>query len=337
VENLRNLVDQILVPHTAFMRATAKVEQCIKSVDGKNEPICLALIGESRTGKSRVQEYIEAAYPIVRLDDGLSVPVFRVSTPSMPTVMGLVEIMLEAMGDPKFDKGTERVKTIRLRKLLRNARTKMVVLDEFQHFYDKGSHKIWHYVADWLKILVDQAKVALLVGGLPSCKTVIDQNEQLTGRFLAPVMMPRFDWRNDNSRGEFISILSAFQEVLAKHFDIPCLDEEEMSFRCYCATGGLIGYLAKFLRQAVWNAIDAGSPVISLEDLAQAHGEAVWAQERTSDMPSPFDRSFAVTPTEELLAQVRRIGESALEPERHRRIRPRNAPSPSISEVLSAS
>ena len=283
-----------------------------------------------------MQEYIEAADPIVRLDDGLSVPVFRVSTPSMPTVLGLVEIMLEAMGDPKFDKGTERVKTIRLRKLLRNARTKMVVLDEFQHFYDKGSHKIWHYVADWLKILVDQAKVALLVGGLPSCKTVIDQNEQLTGRFLAPVMMPRFDWLNENSRDEVISILSAFQDELAKHFDLPCLSDEEMSFRCYGATGGLSGYLAKFLRQTVWNAIDAGSPVISLENLAQAHDEAVWAEERTSGMPSPFDRSFSVTATEELLARVRKIGESAPGPERPRRVRPRNAPGPKISEVLAA-
>lgn len=336
MENLRNLVDQILVPHTAFMQATTKVEQCIKSVDGKNEPICLALVGESRTGKSRVQEYIETAYPIVRLDDGLSVPVFRVSTPSMPTVMGLVEIMLEAMGDPKFDKGTERVKTIRLRKLLRKARTKMVILDEFQHFYDKGSHKIWHSVADWLKILVDQTKIALVVGGLPSCKAVINQNEQLKGRFLAPVMMPRFDWLNDNSRGEFTSILSAFQEVLAKHFDIPCLDEEEMSFRCYCATGGLIGYLAKFLRQAVWNAIDAGSPVISLENLAQAHDEAVWAEERTSGMPSPFARKFSVTPTEELLTRIQQIGQPAREPERPRRVRPRNAPAPKINEALSA-
>jgi hypothetical protein len=62
----------------------------------------------------------------------------------------------------------------------------------------------------------------------------------------------------------------------------------------------------------------------------------VWAQERTSGMPSPFARKFSVTPTEELLARVRRIGESAPEPERPRRVRPRNAPAPKINEVLSA-
>lgn len=336
MQHLRNLVDQILVPHTAFAQAAAKIDQCFKAVDGANEPICLAVIGESRTGKSRVQEYVQSQHPAIRTEDGLIAPVFRVVTPPIPTIKGLAETMLEAMGDPKYDKGTERTKTRRLIKLLKKARTKMVVLDEFQHFYDQGSHKIWYVVANWLKTFIDQTKVALLVAGLPSCRAVIDQNEQLRGRFMAPVMMPRFDWQNDASRAEFIAILSAFHEVLSQHFDMPALDTEDMAFRMFCATGGLIGYLAKLLRQAVWNAVDASSPIITLENLALAYEAAVWNDARTSSLPRPFERSFSVTPTTELLALVRHVGEASLEAEHTSHTRARKPPEPKLGHVLSA-
>ena len=184
----------------------------------------------------------------------------------------------------------------------------MVMIDEFQHFYDKGSHKVMHHVADWLKILADDSKVALIVAGLPSCQAVLDQNEQLSGRFLAPILMPRFDWKNETHREEFSGILGAFQESLGEHFDMPALDSLDMAFRCYCGTGGLIGYLAKFLRQAVWNAIDGKRRSISLEDLAHAHDESVWSKEGFANVISPFTRDFAPQPTEELLTKIQRVG-----------------------------
>ena len=250
MNKIRNIIDTTLVPHTAFEEATRRIEQCFKYADGV-EPVCMALVGESRTGKSRTLEECYINHPRIRTHEGLEVPILSVTTPSKPTVKGLAELMLQLIEDPKFTVGTENTKTIRLRTLMRNAGTKMVMIDEFQHFYDKGSHKVMHHVADWLKILVDDSRVALVVSGLPSCQAVLEQNEQLVGRFLSPIFMPRFDWRNDHYREEFIAILSAFYDSLAEHFDLPMLDQPNMSFRCYCGTGGLIGYLTKFLRQAV--------------------------------------------------------------------------------------
>jgi len=306
--NIRNIVDTILVPHTAFEEATRRIEQCFTYADGASEPICIALVGETRTGKSRALEEFDVRHPNVRTADGLHVPIVRVKTPSQPTVKGLAELMLHAMGDPKFSVGTENVKTIRLKTLMRNARVLIVMIDEFQHFYDKGSHKIMHHVADWLKILVDDAKVALVVAGLPSCQAVLTQNEQLAGRFLSPIFMPRFDWQDEAQREEFIAILAAFHESLSQHFDLPALHGPEMAFRVYCGTGGLMGYLTKFLRQAVWNALDAGSSTIGLSDLLRAHDQSVWAKDGLDSLPSPFSRAFSTQPTEDLLARILRIG-----------------------------
>lgn len=304
----KNIIDTTLVPHKAFDDASRRLDQCFYHAAETSEPLCLAIVGESRTGKTRLLEECCLRRPATRQSSGLTVPVLRVKTPSKPTVKGLVELMLYALNDPLYDKGTENRKTLRLRKLMRQCKTVMVIIDEFQHFYDKVSHKVQHHVADWLKILVDDTRVALVVAGLPSCKAVIEQNEQLAGRFLAPLVMPRFDWRCNESREEFIAILGAFHEALTPYFELPALDSPEMAFRCYYATGGLIGYLTKFLRQLVWNAQDKKQTVLSLADLQTAHHEAVWHAVGFAETPSPFAKDFSVQPSATVLERVRQLG-----------------------------
>ena len=335
--NPRNVVDSTLVPHTAFERACSRLKQCFDHADGAVEPICAAVLGPARAGKTRVLEECATDHPQERTRDGLNVPILRVKAPSKPTVKGLVELMLRAMGDPTFFVGTENQKTIRLLTLMKNAGTRMVMIDEFQHFQDKGSRRIMHHVADWLKILVDDSKVALVVAGLPSCGAVISQNEQLAGRFLSPILMPRFDWKIDNHREEFVGILGAFQESIGQFFDLPRLDSAEMVFRCYCATGGLMGYVTKFLRQAVWDAIDGGRKQITLEHLAVAHESAVWRHAGLSEISRPFSRSFIPLPSEDLLAKVMHVGTPVEIAEPPKRGRPRARLSESLRQALSAS
>lgn len=332
----RSIVENTLVPHLAFEEATRRLEQCFAYSENATEPICIALVGESRTGKSRALEECENNHPAVRTDEGLDMPILRVKTPSKPTVKGLAELMLRAMQDPLFDRGTENAKTGRLQTLMRNSGTRMVMIDEFQHFVDKGSHKVMHHVADWLKTLVDDSRGALVVAGLPTCQAVLEQNEQLAGRFLSPVFMPRFDWLRDDHREEFIAILGAFHDSLSNHFDLPVLDGKEMAFRCYCGTGGLMGYLSKFLRQMVWNALDANRRSISLQDLAQAHDEAVWSKSGPLGIPNPFTKAFPPTPTDDMVARVQRMG-VAEQPQPTTRSRPpKSNPGYTVRQVLSA-
>jgi hypothetical protein len=197
----------------------------------------------------------------------------------------------------------------------------MIMLDEFQHFYDKQSHKVMHHVSDWLKLLSDESNKSMVVSGLPSCQAVINQNEQLSGRFLSPIYMPRFAWDDDTLREQFISILEAFQEGLPK-FSMPDFGEDEMAFRFYCASGGLIGYVAKILRQAVWNATDCKTKVITLEDLAEAYQFSVYKDENEKkNCPiMAFDRNFSTKVNEELLIRARIIGTPSPEEPRKKRV-----------------
>lgn len=306
--NMNKLIEETLVPHSAFTYASNQLEQCFRYAEGAVEPICLPIVGESRTGKSRVLETLELNHKPYRTNDGMQIPIFSVSTPSNPTVKGLAELMLIKLGDPKYDKGTEQAKTNRLQTLIKECGTRMVIVDEFQHFVDKGSSKIAYHVADWLKTLADNSRVAIVVAGLPNCIDVLRANEQLAGRFMAKVVMPRFVWSNDDHREEFTAILSAFHQQLTLHFDLPDLSSDEMAFRFVVATGGLIGLLTKVLKRSVWNAIDEKSHTITLENFAAALALSIDTDFYNSVDLTPFSRTFSCNPTADLLERIAQVG-----------------------------
>lgn len=300
-------VDKILVAHSAYQRAERRITNQLLAAQQYADPICMALIGESRTGKSRLAESIMYQFPKERTHEGMKVPVLSVKTPSKPTVKGLVETLLSALGDPTcFKRASENEKTERLYKLLRQTGTHTLIIDEFQHFYDQGSHKVQHYLSDWLKIFVDTTGLRLIVVGLPSCMAVINQNEQLRGRFMSVIRLRRFEWQNTLDRGEFMATLDAFIIGLPG-YRFPDLSSEIMAFRFYCATGGLIGYIAKLLHQACLTANIDGRSEISLEDLAQAYEEAVWI-DSIFDIPNPFKVEIDESKAGLMLQHARQIG-----------------------------
>ncbi|RLL49804.1 transposase [Mariprofundus sp. EBB-1] len=312
---LRTKIDNVLIMHSAFKDAVERIQACYDGALSSADPTCLAVLGESRTGKSRALEHFQNEYLQYRNAEGLTTPILRIEVPSKPTVKGMLEELLHNIGDPSFDKGTESSKTIRLRKLMAESGTKMLILDEFQHFIDQASHNIQHHVADWLKILVDKTRVGLVVAGLPNCINVILSNDQLTRRFMAPQYFKRFDWTIVEERNEFRNILFTLQEDLSP-FDFPDLDSDDMSFRMYIASGGLIGYVIKILREATSIAVYAGTHSIDLEMIHKAQQRAILNVSQHA--PAPFSRKFILCPSKETVEEAMKLGVCEPEPPKKR-------------------
>jgi hypothetical protein len=141
---------------------------------------------------------------------------------------------------------------------------------------------------------------------IPSCHAVIEQNEQLAGRFQASAHLTRFSWRTEDKIQEFKEVLGAYEEELRIQFDLPDFQSNEIAFAFYGATGGLMGYLLNLLRQAVLNAKGEEKRRITREDFDRAH-EAIW--DGSGDAPRSFGKDFLFDPdNEDLLKRVERIG-----------------------------
>lgn len=300
-------VDSILVPHAIYQSAYDRIEQQIEADKRYSEPTCLALLGESRSGKSRLIKSLAQNYPEQVTKEGKHVPLLRIETPAKPTVKGLVETMLYTLGDPMWAKrGSEVEKTQRLYEILKRTKTHAIVIDEFQHFYDKASHKVQHHLSDWLKIFVDRTGLCVIVVGLKNAMAVINQNQQLRGRFHAPIQMRRFEWTDKADQRDFRACLNAYQQALSR-YDMPDLAHNEMALRFYCATGGLIGYVAKIMQEVCSTADRKSSKAIRLKDFASAFDVVIW-DHGMFKLNNPFDSDFGKVNNQGFLDQAHRIG-----------------------------
>jgi hypothetical protein len=302
------IVERKLISHSAFVAGLDRLEDCFRYAAGKAEAEGIAVIAPSGAGKSTLLATLAMNHEPFRSPDGMVVPILNIRVPANPTVKSLQTIIINALGESGSQRGTEGEKDRQVRVLLKKTGNRMIMLDEFQHFYDRGTRRIMIHVTDWLKGLIDDTRSTIVVAGLPEAQLVIEENPQLERRFLAPIQLPQFDWANVDDREEFLGILKEFHNTIAQEFETPVLFSEEMGFRFWSATNGLIAYLVKLLRHALRKAAIEERNVIRLADFAIARKASIWLGKWPAGMPKPFDAEFDLVPKVGTLDLVRRMG-----------------------------
>lgn len=153
-------------------------------------------MGRPGVGKTSLAEYYMKDYPRVDSDERVTVPILYLKIEVPATPKGLVSSLLDALGDPAAEKGNIGSQTRRLRKFLKELKTELIILDEFQHFIDKDSLKILKTVSDWLKLLIDNSKIPVVLMGMPYSHIILDTrgNEQLKRRFSLRRSIESFGW-----------------------------------------------------------------------------------------------------------------------------------------------
>lgn len=301
-------LDDVLIEHAAFKAAVTRIDSFMKPGRQMIEPVGLAVLGLSGSGKSRVLETVYKQYPQNRQKNGLITPVIRVSVPSMPTVRSLAFHILTELDPGEHLKSTEDQMTRRICILMKQCGTQMLMLDEFQHFYDKHSHKVWHRVADWLKVLIDATKCVLVVAGLPECTAVIAQNHQLSRRFRAPQILPQMLWDNAAGRSEFKACVKCFEKVISPHLTIQQLLDQDWNLRIWCATGGLMGHLKNFLSELLMHAFETGAKRLVMKDFDIAHSRYLYSYADGGGCLRPFTPSFRLEVTPQMMEAARTFG-----------------------------
>jgi hypothetical protein len=283
-------LDSILIEHRHFHYALGKLDRAISSSKRYADADIKLLLGESRTGKSRLLEILLHKHPPYRTSEKRVCPVLRIKISRKPTVKGLLQQLLHELGDvvPPTVRLSEIALTLKLITLLKECEVKALLLDEFQHFLSSRGD-LNYEVADLFKSIADEANVSIIFCGLPVGAGIVDGNEQLRGRASRPLKLPRFDWNKKESRDEFMFIINNCVDAI-KPISSPDFNNEDWGFRWYCATGGLIGYALKIFRTALDNAAIRKVSRLDARDYGVAHREAVFSASEI--VVGPFDPGF---------------------------------------------
>jgi energy-coupling factor transporter ATP-binding protein EcfA2 len=281
--------ERVLVRYPLFKSAVARIQACFDSYGTTAEPACCPIVGESGSGKTTIISYFAGLHPRRDHPWGVEVPVLLAKIPARPTVKSLAETLLYQLGDPLWARGNTVSKSIRFRELLKGCRVRLLALDEFQHFVDVRQANIPNDVADWLKEQVEEAKLAIVVLGLPRCLEVLKQNEQLRRRFGANMYIGAFRWAVKEDRTVYRAFLQAVQEQLPE-YRWPGLSDIEMAFRMHYGSYGLIGYTMKIIRGAARIAGCHPRREVTLQTLSQSFAVNIWAERL--DAPNPFLEDF---------------------------------------------
>jgi hypothetical protein len=309
-------LERIYITSPTYVGILQKMIRCLDRPGYDTGDNCLLILGESGTGKSAIiRKFLQS---VEEREGGaeLRPKILAASLPAPAKVKGIASRLLHLVGDKCPCSGTGPGMTLRLTKYMKDKGYRLLVLNEFQHFIEKKSHEVLEDDADWLKDLIEEVQIPLILVGLPGSFVTMQVNEQFRRRFQAKVNLPVYGYNPDDDEDEFTQFL--FQ--LDNHLPFPEMSnfaDTEMAYRFHCASAGLIGYVMKVVRRAAEIAIDSHRKSVSLGDLGTAFEEEVLLPPQYTGM-NPF--TMALDTIVPLNLQYKEGGQPALSQRRCRRV-----------------
>jgi hypothetical protein len=251
------------------------------------------LLGQPGTGKSTLLKWIAEQYPRVQHAERTEIPVLYASVPANCNIKKLAGELLRRMGSPFWNRGGEEERTDQLMVLLKQCKVRAVILDEVNHLVDRGQHKTHELIADWIKQLATEAKIPLILAGVPRSRGLLAANDQLADRFREEIELRPFGLETADRRKEFATVMRTFSRVLGaiEHVD---LHSPSMLRILVFATNGRLRVIRDLLVAAVDLAAVGQGKSIGLKVLEQAFLERIFKGAKPEQ--NPFSKKFRRTP-----------------------------------------
>jgi Cdc6-like AAA superfamily ATPase len=286
LEEREALVERIYVRFPKIRYLLDKMRHCMEFSKISAEPECMVIKGNLGLGKTTLCKAFVQKYPRRITEEKTIVPVLFVKVPIPATVKSLATKTLKSFGDKAFGKGNTVCQTERIYDYVRDCETDLIIIDDFQHFIDRESKKVLKTLSDWLKNLIDETGISIIVIGMPSCDAVLDapENEQLKRRFSTRECLVSFRWEEKGENREFLIFLDMLDEQLPL-LECSHLSARNTAFLIHTATGGTIAYIMKLVRRAAALALKDGVERIDYDHMAQAYEELLAINRPSEDNP----------------------------------------------------
>lgn len=282
VHELLKKIATIRIRYPIFNAILSDMERCLTESPDLREPLCMLITGETGVGKSTLIDTFHDMHPSQNTDDGIETPVLVASVPLPATIGGLFSSVLYAMGAPFPDRGNIEFKRRRLIELLKRCRTRLVILDEFQHLVERGTRQRIEAVADATKSLINQSGIPFILVGMPAAHSVLEYSPQLAGRFPLRPKLPSFHWLERPS--DFERLLACFEQALP--FEKPSgFCDDTLPARFYLATGGNFRSFTTLIHDASRTVLMNGGVRIEREQLIRSYDKLLAANRRLRANP----------------------------------------------------
>jgi hypothetical protein len=281
-------LDDVFVTHSSMDHALNGLAECISWSAKSREPKGAILTGLGGAGKTTICNVILKRLPPVDLEEGdqtiRTVPAFYTSVPAPSSIRSLASRMLEQLNDPAPDRGTAYQLTRRLAKLLKNCKTRVILLDEFHNLLaSKGpaSESKMLEICNWLRGVMNETRVMICLVGTPQCANLIDYDVQISRRFSHHFPLHDLSCGSESEPGSLVGFVDAlcqrYVDVLSlKSF--PRFDDYEACLRLWVATQGRPAYITLLLQTAIKIALhDAKRDHVMVQDLADAFDRGITA------------------------------------------------------------
>ena len=225
------------------------------------------IVGDTNNGKSMlIRQFLFSQQPYYEDPEneiGLNVPVIAIQAPPKPNESLLYSAILDELWAPYSSREPANKKLHRVITLLRNCKTKVLVIDEIHHLL-AGSHSKQLEFLNIIKYLSNELQLSIVAVGIKDAVRAINVEPQLANRFTAH-QLPR--WKLDQN---FLRLLATFETVLPLKKSSN-LTSRELAPVIYDMTEGLIGEVSMLLGKAVKEAINSQSETITFQTLESLH------------------------------------------------------------------
>ena len=262
-----------LISHAFFAQASSRVDDVVRRTLAGEQQI-LPLCGPSRVGKTYATLPAQERFPARQDGAKRTAPWLYIKMAQAPSLSSLPRAILKAagMGAWASRHGGPEVLTGYAQDAVSRLGVRFLVIDEFHHYAEKGARTSALDAANAVKNFVDQTGVSCILPGLPSTMLLLNRDEQLRARALAPHHFLPYVWSIGGHRSNFENVLADILGYLEKNgfaFAVPT----DFSIRVYISTGGRIGMVVKLLNEAC--DIARTTKLVDLAVMRKAHGQAV--------------------------------------------------------------
>ena len=251
LNNLRRDIETCELPHAAYQAQLEFLTRRIQQALNGFAPAIEVIVGPTRVGKSMLVNALLQTFRTTQTPGKRQIEVLKVKILKSVTTKMLPWVFLHALKVPIPTRMNEVELTFYLVQQLKLLGVRVIVVEEASKFVEEGAKVPARGVADWLFDLTEDAKVTLLLFGVPRLLRLVRSNEQFRSRASAPREFRPYDYRVPKELASFLSCLKTYCEkfrIASYPIEVPM---NVLWPNVYLVSGGSVGEVATFMGKLI--------------------------------------------------------------------------------------